>query len=99
MPRELPKTMLPGRPRSSISDSHVAHDSALNSWPERRTRAFGLMDLILSSADVSMPPVPQAGSRMLMTWPAPAIVSMSGAISRFTIRSMTSRGVKWSVRR
>ncbi len=54
------------------------------------------MDLMWSAAVVSMPPVPQAGSRMLMTCPAPVIVSSSGAISRLTISSMTSRGVKCS---
>src|ERR1035437_3380459 len=51
------------------------------------------MDSILSSAAVSMPPVPQAGSRMLMTRPGSLIVSSSGAIRRLPISSMPSRGL------
>lgn len=49
-----------------------------------------------SSAALSMPPVPQAGSMTVRTTPGTVRASASGATSRLTISLMTSRGVKCS---
>jgi hypothetical protein len=49
-----------------------------------------------SSAAVSMPPVPHAGSSTVFTMPGVVTSGSSGASSRFTMSLMTSRGVKCS---
>ena len=83
-------------PRISMSALQMAYDSALSSWPNSVRRALGFSSDRYSAATDSMPPVPAVGSYMVRTTPGLVSASSSSMNSRFTIRRITSRGVKCS---
>ncbi len=83
-------------PFSIMSDRQIAYVSAFNSWPYTLRVACGLWVRTKSSATLSMPPVPHAGSYNVAFAPGLDKMSSSSMNSRLTIRRITSRGVKCS---
>ena len=80
----------------SMSARHVAYVSALTSCPYTSRRPWGLRLRRYSSDTDSMPPVPQAGSSIVLTIPGLVSRSSSSTNRRLTMSRITSRGVKCS---
>jgi len=94
--KELPITTFPWLPLSIMSAEQIAQVSGFNSSPKGTRVAVGLSSCNRSAATDSIPPVPQAGSRMVLTMLPFVSVSASSVSNRSTIRRTTSRGVKCS---